>query len=302
MGLSQQQIEVRATGLGGSDAAAAVGLSRWKSRYQLWLEKTGHAEPFTGNDATHWGNMLEPIVRQEYANRTGLSIITPGETLKHPDFPFVLANIDGIVPDDRIVECKTGRPSNDWGEPGTSEIPEEYVLQVQHYLMVTQLPRADVPVLLGGNDFRIYHIEADGETQALLLQGEREFWELVQRNEPPEPETPEDIRRRWPKSQDKPRIASGEIAAELQHLLIINRAHKENEERIERMKADIQKYLGECDTLVDERGRKLATWKTAKGATRFDAKAFEQAHPDLYREFCRPTEGSRRFLLKEIDE
>ena len=54
------------------------------------------------------------------------------------------------------------------GEPGTDEIPDYYMTQVQHYLAVTGVKTADVAVLIGGNDFRIYTIEADEELQSFV--------------------------------------------------------------------------------------------------------------------------------------
>lgn len=171
--------------LGSSDAAAALNMSPWRTAVELWLEKRGTLTPFEGNAATHWGQLLEPLLRQEYADLTGRSVRLPLERIDHPTVRFVAAHPDGITNDGRLLELKTARTSEGWGVPGTDEIPECYTIQVQHQLMVTQLPIADVAVLFGGSDFQLYEVPADRELQANILEGEIDFWQFVTSGEQP---------------------------------------------------------------------------------------------------------------------
>lgn len=166
--------------IGASDAAAALNLSPWRTAADLWLEKRGALPPFEGNAATRWGKLLEPLLRQEYAEATGRSVYLPPERLVHPRVGFIAAHPDGVTADHRALELKTARTAEGWGEPGTDEIPEAYTIQVQHILMVTELPVADVAVLVGGSDFRLYEVPADGELQAAILEAELEFWHYVE--------------------------------------------------------------------------------------------------------------------------
>ena len=192
MPLSQLQRHARHGGLGSSDAAPALGLSPYKTALELYEEKLRPLE--LADEPTGpllWGHLLEPVIRQHYANLTGLSVEVPSADVvyRHREFPFLLANPDGIVQAAdkslRVFEAKTARSADGWGEPGTDAIPQAYVLQCQHLMLVTAIPVCDVAVLIGGSDFRQYTLEADAELQELLLDGLADFWSGVQTETPP---------------------------------------------------------------------------------------------------------------------
>ena len=181
MTLTPEQHAERLTGIGSSDAAVALGLNPYRAPIELWQEKLGlEVEPFQGNQATKWGQLLEPAVRQEYAEQTGRVVRLPTETLHHPKHTFMLGHPDGVTDCGRLYEGKTARYPDGWGEPGSDEIPQPYMVQVQHLMIVTGLVVADVAVLIGGQDFRLYEIPADPELQELIVDGEHEFWRHVE--------------------------------------------------------------------------------------------------------------------------
>ena len=189
MSLTEQQLAERHTGLGGSDAAAALGLSPYKSALELFLEKRERREHSGPQlSAFRWGSLLEPVIRQEYANITHRVVRLPEGTLRHPSFPFVIAHVDGVTDDKRVFEAKTARTDQDWGKSGTDEVPHHYLMQVQHYLAVTGFFVADIAVLIGGSDFRIFEVPADRELQQMIIESEVEFWSMVERGEPPPPD------------------------------------------------------------------------------------------------------------------
>jgi putative phage-type endonuclease len=185
--LTAEQIAERAKGLGGSDAAAALGLSKWKTARQLYAEKRGEiAIEIYDEEAIWWGNALEPIVRQKYAETTGYTVRLPQRTLWHPVHDFMCAHIDGFVDDPkRGYEGKTAFRSTGWGEQDTDQIPTEYLLQVQHYMIVTELPVFDVAVLIG-RKFAYYEVPApDAELREMIVEGERDFMRRVREGDPP---------------------------------------------------------------------------------------------------------------------
>lgn len=186
--LSPEQIQARLTGIGGSDAAAALGLNPYRSAIDLWLEKRGEAPPFEGNAPTRWGQLLEPAIRQEYAEKTGRVVRLPTETLRHPELPFMLAHPDGVTDCARLYEGKCARFPDGWGEPGSDQIPQHYLIQVQHNMLVVGVVIADVAVLIGGNDFRLYEVPADPELQEMIVAGEADFWQRVETERQPEPD------------------------------------------------------------------------------------------------------------------
>jgi putative phage-type endonuclease len=289
----------RMTGIGGSDAPAVMGLSKWKTPLDVFLEKRGEPGATFESEAMRWGTVLEPAIRQEYAERTGQVVRVPEAIIRHPSRPYMLATLDGVTDSGRLLEVKTARNAEGWGEVGTADIPEAYLIQVQHYLTVTALTVADVAVLIGGSDFRIYEVPADPELQDLIADVEESFWKLVQTGEPPAPATAADAMRQFRTVRPGATVTATQAIEEIvSNLMRMRIAAAELEAMQDAQKALVMGFLGDAETLVDLQGRPLVTWKQAKGAARFDTAAFKADSPDLYAEYVKAGEPTRRFLLK----
>lgn len=291
----------RRTGIGGSDAAPACGLSKWMTPLELYNQKLGLSEPGPETEAMRWGTLMEPGIRQEYANRTGRSVTVP-KWMRHSKYEFVVGNVDGIADGGRLLEIKTSRTSEFWGAPGSDEIPDEYLLQVQHYLLLTGMAVCDVAVLFAGQQFDLYHVEADHEVHDMLIDLEAKFWERVKKQDPPEPISLEDMRRRWPRSTSRRVVATAEIELAHADLLLAKQRKDAAESEEEELKAVIQGFMQDADTLALPSGRVLATWKTSKESEKFDLSAFRAAHPDLFQQFLKKSAGNRPFLPKATRE
>lgn len=292
-------LKSRATGIGGSDAAAILGLSRWKSPFQVYQEKRGEAAQTPDNASMRWGRYLEPVVRQAYADDTGRAVRLPDGLVRHQQHTFMIANLDGVTDDGRVVEIKTARTSQGWGEPGSDQVPQEYLLQVQHYMAVTGLVVADVAVLIGGSDFRLYEVPADKELQDMLISAEAEFWSCVQSGYPPEPTSYADMQAKFGRSSRSDSVlADADVIDALRAIRDLTEQSKSIDSRIEDAKAIVMSAMGEFDTLIDASGAVLATWKASAPAKRLDSAALKDAHPDLYQQFIKTGEPSRRFLIK----
>lgn len=298
MNAHAEWLKQRQTGIGGSDAAAILGLSPYRTPFQVYQEKTGQLDAQPDNENMLWGRVLEPVIRQQYADRTGRVVRIPEEMLRHPVHGFMIANVDGVTDDSRLLEVKTARSAKEWGEPGSDQIPQAYLIQVQHYLAVTMLPVADVSVLIGGSDYRQYEIPADLELQEMIIEGEAKFWNDLQAGIAPEPISFADAQARYGRNSSTGEVqASDEVLQAIKHLEVIKKESKRLELLEEENKAVLMLALGDLDTLVHE-GKTLATWKAAAAAKRFDSKAFQEAHPDLYQQFIKTGEPSRRLLIK----
>lgn len=212
--------------LGGSEAAVALGMSKFKTAQQLYLEKRGElVRDEVDSEVIWWGRALEPIVRQRYAEETGYVVVAPrGEDgkglIRSKRYPFMTAHVDGIVVDAgdpiRGYEGKTAFHSMGWGEEGTDEIPRDYLLQVHHYLVVTELPVFDVPVLIG-RKFATYQVAADKEIADMIVEGEDAFIGRLERGDPPgfdyqHPSTIELLKRVY-KGTNGARLLADETAA-----------------------------------------------------------------------------------------
>lgn len=290
-------LEERRRGIGGSDVAAILGMSKYKTPLQVYLEKIGEADETPDNEAMLWGRVLEPVIRQQYAERTGRAVRVPEKIIYHRDHEFMLANLDGFTDDGRVVEIKTARFGDDWGEPGTDQVPVPYLLQVQHYMAVTGLAVADVAVLIGGSDFRLYEVPADKDLHELIIAKEASFWGMVKAGVAPDPVTAADAQVMF-RAQAGLSVEAGFDAYEaIGQLAGIRAKIKDLEQQEEQAMAIVMKSMGQAEALTWN-GKTLATWKESKPRQTFDAKSFQQAHPELYAQFVSTGSPSRRFLLK----
>ena len=210
----------------------------------------------------------------------------------------MIADVDGIRADGRIVEIKTARTQQGWGEDGTDEIPDYYKTQVQHYMTVLGATSCDVAVLIGASDFRIYTIEHDPELEELLIDAENEFWnEHVVPQVPPPPVTLDEMKVAFPVSKKAAVECTDDIWEHVEKLALVTDQLDELKEQEKKHKAAIQAAMGEADTL-SHLGQIVATWKSTKAVARFDSASLKSAMPDIYNQFMKVGAPTRRFILK----
>lgn len=301
-------LAVRKTGIGGSDAAAAVGLNPYKSMLELWLEKTGRdadLEKPDPTDTTHpvyWGALLEPIVAAAYTQQTGNRVRKVNAVLRHPTVAFMLANLDREVvgaADAQILECKTT------GEFGSrlwrDGVPEYVQLQVQHQLAVTGKQAAHVAVLLCGQKLDVHRIERDDELIARLIELEGRFWQYVESDAPPPADGSESadraLRCLFPRDAGTT-VDFGDdrtLSAAFADLVTV-RADIEVREQLEsKLKQSIQQTMGDASRAVFETGE--VTWKRSKDSSGVDLKKLLADNPELQQQYAITKPGSRRFLV-----
>ena len=172
--------------IGGSDIAAILGQSRWKTPYRLWAEKTGKITmPDLSNcEAVEMGNRLEQFVADIFSDKTGKQVRRAPKMYRHLKYPFLVANVDRlIVGGDELLECKTcsAYKLEEW----ENKIPREYVLQVIWYLGITGRKRGWIACLIGGQKFDYKPIDFDAELFEIMLEKALKFWDMVQKEVPP---------------------------------------------------------------------------------------------------------------------
>ena len=294
-------LEYRKRGIGGSDAAVVCGISRYKSPVELWLEKTDQIPTQEAGEAAYWGTQLEALVRAEFTKRTGIGISLVKQLLQSEEYPFMLANLDGVCehPDLGmcIFEAKTASAykAGEWED----SIPAEYMLQVQHYLEVTGYNAAYIAVLIGGNTFRWKLIERDDELISMLIELESAFWNHVrERTAPPLDGSDASARflaERFPNSVPRSEIALPDTAAELliqydqvcEQLEAVTEQKQQAENRLKQM-------MGEHE--IGTSGDRIITWKSVS-QERLDSKTLKAEHPALYKRYTNKT-SYRRFSIK----
>jgi len=289
----------RRLGIGGSDAAATLGLSKYRTPYQVYLEKIGEAEPQDETWEMSRGKAMEPLLRQHYANTTGRAVMVPRDAIVHPKYTFMRYNPDGLSDDGRLQEFKTAGWGREWGEDGSDEIPQEYIIQVQHGMIVTQRDVADCSVSIGGNKPRYFIVEADRELQEMIIESEAKFWELVISRTPPAPINNDDVARIYSRVNGETIEATDDIAEAFGALVSIRKELKHLEENKEAMEVLIKSFMGSAEVLSAPGGAStLATWKQAKGAERIDAEMLRKEQPENARKYTKTSAPSRRFLVK----
>lgn len=302
----EQWLSIRQQGIGSSDAAVAVGLSPYKSPLTLWLEKTQRkaAEDLSDKPAVIWGTVLEPVLARVYAERTGCKVRRVNAVLQHPEQRFMLANLDrevvGLPEGPGVLEIKTAgyHAAPQWEEG----IPIAYQCQVLHQLAVTGHAWADVAVLIGGQDFRIYRVQRDDDKIVDLIQRERQFWQYVTSDVQPEPDGSDDASQalHWLFPQDNGQTVDLSESAEYNQLfarLLAERQRKEEAEAREALiRQQIQNRLGDASAAVFQSGR--ISWKKSKDRQAPDLQRLRQDYPQLLDQYNQPIPGVRRFTVQ----
>ncbi|QFS37627.1 YqaJ viral recombinase family nuclease [Burkholderia cepacia] len=300
-------LAVRRTGIGGSDAAAAVGLNPYMSLLELWLDKTGRADGLPGPDPndtsspTYWGTLLEPIVAASYTKQTGNRVRRVNAVLRHPTIPFMLANLDREivgVPDVQILECKTA------GEFGArlwrEGVPEYVQIQVQHQLAVTGKSAAHVAVLLCGQALEVHRIERDDALIERLVELEARFWRFVESDTPPPADGSESadraLRHLYPGHGETIDFSDDQRLSSVFADLIAVRAEIETRQQLEaQFKQAIQEAMGDATRALFETGS--VSFKRSKDSSSIDLERLLADHPSLEQQYAISKPGSRRFLI-----
>ena len=301
-------LTVRKSGIGSSDAAAAVGLNPYKSQLELWMEKTGRdanlpkVDPKDQSSPMYWGTLLESIVAAHYTMRSGHKVRRINAVLQHPKEPWMLANLDREVlgtADVQILECKTAgiNGARLWRDG----VPEYIQLQVMHQLAVTGKQCADVAVLICGQDLQIHRIQRDEAMIMKLIELERAFWHHVETDTPPPADGSDSadlaLRCLYPKDSGQTIDWSDdlEMSAVFSDLLAIREVLTTNVLLEAQLKQRIQQRLGEATKAVFQTGD--ITWKRSKDGAGLDVAQLLKDQPELSSRYNLVKPGSRRFLV-----
>lgn len=318
----------RQTYIGGSDAAAILGLSKWDTPLTTYEKKLGFKEEITAEKAKFFKRRKrqEPVVAEILAEEYGIDITilsTDDEQNRYKDaeFPFIAAEIDfewrmndaarallpafAHIPNGTLMngEIKTVHPfsAGEWGEQGTEDIPVYYAAQVMHGLGVTpDRPGTLVAAMFGVDDVVCYPIVRDDETIAGMRKAQVDFWNNhVLAGVPPEPSNMDDIKRLFAKAKGVPVDVSDEIRnamLQLEQVKQAIRSHELTKEELEfQIALAVVRKWGFTDPAeatdnaeIRYNGAVIATWKSQRGAS-LDQKRLKEDHPALVAEYTKET-------------
>lgn len=301
----------RKKGIGGSDAAAVLGLSPYSSPLAVYLDKIGEAEPIEENERMAWGLKLEKLIVAEYENRKPVKVIHNTEQIIsiHPQQEWMCCTLDAVA-----------YPSEDESNPGVIQaknvdrfmkqewedhVPDHYLIQLMHEIAVTGYSWGALVVLIGGNEWRCFEFDRDDELIDLIIQKESEFWhEHVLKRIPPDPTGASlDVLSKLYKHDNGTSIvlSQDEIGKAIHQYLDTKAALDALKKKNDDAKAIIQAAMGEASQGIyqDKDTTYGISWSTVKGRVSFDAKAFEKDNPELYQRYVKTGASYRRFMVKE---
>ena len=315
----------RRKGIGGSDAAAIMGMSPFCTKRDLYYDKCG-IQAVMDEEEDNWvakevGHRLEDLVAEIFSRKTGLKVYPVRKMFRHPLYPFMLADVDFFIdfPDGSkgILECKTTNYNcqNKWANDST---PVNYEYQGRHYMAVMNIDRMYFACLYGNNEneFFIRYMERDLDIEEDLIAEEEFFWtENVGKGvEPPYTEKPdlvlESIRKHCgPADKDAEHVKLGR-----KHLGSIRKymelkeqkaqydsEAKKLEEKMKEAYAEIVEEMGvSCTGVIKDGGTEYVVSYNPTYRTGIDKKGLERLkaqHPDVYDDYVNTTE-SRRFSVK----
>ena len=277
----EEWLNIRRKSIGGSDAAAIIGLSQWASPYSVWAEKTGRTAEKEDSEAMRLGRDLEKYVADRWCEATGKRVRRRNAIIYNEAYPFAHANVDRLVIGENAgLECKTTSTLDVRKFQGT-DFPVQYYAQCVHYMAVTGASKWYLAVLQFGRGFYTYELERDEDEIRALMAAEADFWHYVTDDTPPAvdgaPATTETIQSIYPES------AGGCVDLLGREALLAERKDlkaqaDEIARRIDEIDNVIKNDLGET-----ERGT-VGDWTVScKTQTRssFQAKQFAADHPDI---------------------
>ena len=289
-GMSREEwLRWRTKGIGGSDVSVIAGVNPFRSIFQLWRENTGQVEPEeTENDNTHFGNVLEPVVKREFSKRTGLKVRAKRALLQSEEYPFMLADLDGVIYENgkmNLFEAKTASAYKQ--EIWEKGIPEEYVLQVQHYMAVTGAEKTYLAALVGGNRFYWKVVRRDEQKIAEIIALEKAFWEEnVLAGKEPVPDgsgaTTDFLNEKYASSNGNTILLPEEALGLCRRYEELSGQLNELQDKKDAVSNQLKNFLKNNESGVI--GEYRVTWKQVTSTT-FDKKRLEKENRALYEEY-----------------
>jgi putative phage-type endonuclease len=294
-----QWLEARRKGIGGSDAAAIIGLNPWATPYMVWADKTGRLPPKEDIEIMRQGRDLEQYVAERWMEETGKKCRRKTKMLSNPTYLFALANVDRwVVGENAGLECKTTSIMNLKKFKG-GEFPETYYCQCVHYMAVTGAERWYLGVLVLSQGFYTFVIERDEDEIKALMDAERDFWQYVEDDTPPPVDGLNPTNQVLNTIYNDPDEQAIDIFSEqttvetyLKLKLQIRELEKEKRFLEQRLKANLKDFeMGLC-------GDYTVQWKKQKRAI-VSVKALKKAYPKINLNKVANVKTYRRFSITE---
>ena len=285
--ITERQRELRKKSIGSSDAAALLGLDKYRTPYDLWLEKTGRIEGFSGNAATERGEYLEDGLLRWAESKLG-KIVKPSNsfTLVTEAGTVLRAHVDGqrdkYAKGNTVIEAKNMVHNDDeWGPDNSDEIPFNVYIQVQHQMLCAEAPDAWV-IRLGKYGFTKHPIDADPDIQSHIIRQADAFWQTyVVADEPPPFDKVSDTMTQY--MQQSYQTDGTETVLDDEHMKMFKYWDEVEKEAAERKAYHKARVLGQMGDAKKGKGEMYrCSMVRGGGGKRLDADMVKQMAPELY--------------------
>lgn len=271
--LTIEQKEARKNGLGATDIAALMGLSPYRTPYELWMIKTGRMDEPTILDENRLRlrHAHEETIAREYAFQKSVKLKRVNQTVVHKRIPFMFANLDRVIIGQRkIVECKSssGFMRATWGENGSDKAPIPYIIQVQSQIACADYDDADIAALIDIDDYRIFAQPRNDKIIKKIEEASERFWiDNVLADVAPPPTNRADLKLMFPTNNGNFIEATHEIIAYINERAAHKASIKSLDSDVEKLDKEIIQFIASNDGITED-GKILATFQANKNGTR----------------------------------
>lgn len=288
-------MENRTGFIGSSDIASILGLSRYKSPYQLWLEKTGNIPEIMQNlinekkEFFERRKLAEPYILSVWKNKHKIEPLKVNNIFYDDEFQYMRSEIDfqfidpktGIERNGEIKSIANYSNMKEWGLDYSDDIPLEYMCQTQFGMGITKKESVLLVAMKGFDEYHEYIIHRDDELIKILRNEAKNFWELVQNNIAPERSSVDDFN--YLKNNDQ------YVEIEEDRIALIN-AIKDCKSIIKSTEEELADYENMLKILIGVNegakinGKSVATWKK-QGRESIDSLRLKEEMPDIYEKY-----------------
>ena len=312
--LTPEQMELRKSRLGASDMAAVMGLDPYRNALDVYMRLVGMERPRPETPQMKRGNRMEAVIadwyEEEMRQQFPRLVLVPAASIIHPSHDWLLATPDRLVHFDPEQDLLAGRglevktraftKKGEWGEAGTDEVPHGVAIQCAVGMACLNLPEWDVAAALSLDDWRIYHLLRDSETEEAIIAAGRDFMEnCVAKSEPPPLDGSEAAHRLvaalWPLAGTEIVPADEEAEEWLKALAGETETAKRVEAIISELQVRLKAKIGENAGITGAAG--TVTWKMVRSSPKWAEIAKELNPPaELVKSHTGP--GYRKFVPK----
>lgn len=300
----EEWLQERRKGIGGSAAAAILGLNPYMSPFDVYAEIKGLKPEQPDNEAMRQGRDFEDYVASRFTESTGKPVRKKNAILQHREYPWLIGNVDRLVVGEHAgLECKITSILNK-AKFHQGEFPPTYYVQCVHYLALTGADRWYLAVLVLNKGFHVFTIERDEAEIASLIEAEKHFWENhILTDIPPIPDGSEStsnaIKVMFPEAREREEIALYGHEEVIQRYLHLKEKSDDYKKQAEQIKQSIQLEMKDAE--IGHAAGYIVNWKNQTRQT-LDTKRLQTEQPDLYKQYLKPPKTIRVFDIKEAEE